>query len=120
MTDMLPFVSNIADLASSTAAGSVLVEGYASPGDGGEGVFTWSGSNLSTEVSNDYAHGIYVPPSSDTTGASGAWVRAFSGLADVRWFGAVADNSTDNTDALNHMIEALNAGLISSMFFQNV
>jgi hypothetical protein len=29
-----------------------------------------------------------VPPSTDTTGASGAWVRKYSGSADIRWFGA--------------------------------
>lgn len=73
---------------------------------GREGTFVWNSSNLSSFVTADTQKGIYVAPASDTTGASGAWVRKFSGSIDIRWFGAVADctaigTGTDNAPAIN-------------------
>src|SRR4051794_30645902 len=56
---------------------------------GREGDFVWDGSNLSARVSADSSQGIYVAPSSDLTGTSGAWVRKFAGQHNVLWFGAV-------------------------------
>lgn len=65
---------------------------------GREGVFVWSSANNATNVTNDPNQGVYVPPSSDTTGASGCWVRKFNGFHDVKWFGAKGDsNSTGST-----------------------
>lgn len=58
---------------------------------GREGNFEFDSSNLSAKVAADPAQGVYVAPSSQPTGASGAWVRKFSGAANVRWFGAVGD-----------------------------
>lgn len=66
---------------------------------GREGAFVFNSSNLSAQVTADTAQGIYVAPSSDTTGASGAWVRKFSGAANAKWFGAALDGSTDDTTA---------------------
>jgi hypothetical protein len=40
-----------------------------------EGIFVFSAANLSSSVSADPGQWEYVAPSSDTTGASGAWVR---------------------------------------------
>jgi hypothetical protein len=72
--------------------------------EGREGVFNWRGGDLSTFVSADTQEGIYVAPSSDATGASGAWVRQHDGVLRPEWFGALAitDWSTpeDSTDAL--------------------
>lgn len=64
---------------------------------GREGIFKWSSSNHSTEVTADPQQGVYVAPTSDTTGASGAWVRVMEspGLYNIEWFGAstsLADN----------------------------
>jgi hypothetical protein len=73
---------------------------------GREGHFVFSTSNLSTQVTADTAQGIYVAPASDTTGASGAWVRKFTGPLDVKWFGAVADDTTDCLAAFNAAIAA--------------
>jgi hypothetical protein len=55
------------------------------------GTFNWNSANLSTQVTNDPGQGIYVAPASAPTGASGAWVRQYSGRADITWFGAVGD-----------------------------
>lgn len=57
---------------------------------GREGTFLWNGANLSTQVTADAEQGIYVPPASDTTGASGSWARVISDSIDPRAFGAVA------------------------------
>jgi hypothetical protein len=45
---------------------------------GRSGMFAWNGSNLATEVTADTAQGNYVAPTSDITGANGAWVRAIT------------------------------------------
>lgn len=78
----------------STATPAYLAEA------GREGEFVFDASDLSAEVAADTQEGIYVAPSSDATGASGAWVRKFSGPADVRWFGAQANNATNDAVAL--------------------
>jgi hypothetical protein len=71
----------------------------ADPKLGGE--FVFSTANLSAKVAIDTLQGIYVAPTSDTTGASGAWVRKFDGLASWGWFGLAADGVTDDTTVLN-------------------
>ena len=42
------------------------------------------------------SQGIYVPPASDPSGATGAWVRTYVGSVNVRWFGAAGDGTTDD------------------------
>lgn len=61
---------------------------------GREGQFVWSSANLATKVTADPQQGIYVAPASAPTGASGAWVRKFSGELNVKWFGATGDGTT--------------------------
>lgn len=73
--------------------------------DGRMGGFTWNAGDLSAEVTADPQQGIYVPPASDTTGASGCWVRDWDDVnGRPEWFGA-AVNSTgaaaDNVTALH-------------------
>jgi hypothetical protein len=77
---------------------------------GREGLFIFDSANLTARVSADSAQGIYVAPSSSPSGASGAWVRKYSGPLDIRWFGGVANstalsggvfNGTDNSAAVN-------------------
>jgi hypothetical protein len=79
---------------------------------GREGAFVWSSSNLSTLVTADTQQGIYVAPSSDTSGASGAWVRKFTGDVNPEWFGIVRGdasgaNGTANSAAFQNMLTAL-------------
>jgi len=79
--------------------------GYSSASDGGGGVFRWDSSDLSTEVAADLQNGIYVPPNSDTTGATGAWVRHDLREIDFRWFGAVGDGVADDSVALQAAVD---------------
>ena len=72
---------------------------------GREGTFVFDSSNFVTKfgaplTTIDPLQGIYVPPSSDTTGASGAWVRAGLGSITISdyMFGAV--DGADNADAI--------------------
>jgi hypothetical protein len=60
--------------------------------DGAQGQFVFYEDDLTDAVSADLRQGVYIPPESDTTGASGAWVRQFDGVLNVDWFGAVADD----------------------------
>lgn len=66
------------------------------------GLFVWDSSDLSTEVAADTQEGIYV---SSGDGSSGAWVRYVDKRYDPRWFGAVGDNSTVNTDAIQGVVD---------------
>jgi hypothetical protein len=56
---------------------------------GREGVFVRNLSDLSTQVTADTGQGDYVPPTADTTGASGAWqrVRKFGDLFKTSEYG---------------------------------
>lgn len=78
---------------------------------GRAGIFVFDSSNLATQVAADVAQGIYVPPSTDTTGASGAWVRKFDGPLWVNWFGLVeGDNSANaagNTTNFTRLLATL-------------
>ena len=71
---------------------------------GRRGEFVWQSGDLSAYVTNDPGQGVYVPPASAPSGASGAWVRLRQyRFYDVEWFGA-STGSTDNTQAVQRAI----------------
>ena len=87
---------------------------------GREGLFVFDASNLSSKVTADTAQGVYVAPTSAPTGASGAWVRKFSGPLDFHWFGAYGNynpvtpgtlgvNFNDDRPAFMAMLSYLNS-----------
>ena len=72
---------------------------------GKSGSFYYDSTNLSAMVTADPLKGVYVPPASDPTGATGAWVRQygqavlFDGIK-IDWFGAGPDDpSVDSAPA---------------------
>lgn len=67
---------------------------------GREGMFVFDSSNLSAKVTADPNQGVYVAPSATPSGASGAWVRKFSGPLNVKWFGATGDGTTNDSAAI--------------------
>lgn len=55
---------------------------------GREGVFKWSPADLSAAVPLDPYQGLYVPPTSAPSGASGAWVRqVLERRYELSWWG---------------------------------
>ena len=64
------------------------------------GGFIWSPSDRSSEVSADPLRGIFIPPTSDLTGASGAWMRQYS-----MWDGVSADWFGDGDGAIQAAID---------------
>lgn len=66
---------------------------------GRAGSFVWDSSDRSTAVSSDPLQGVFVPPSSDTSGASGAWIRQDPVLTP-EMYGASGDGVTDDSSAL--------------------
>lgn len=67
---------------------------------GRDGLFVFDSSDLSAKVTLDTRQGIYIAPSSASTGASGAWVRKYTGPIDIRWFGAVPGTTSDQKAAI--------------------
>jgi hypothetical protein len=97
-------VSNYAELTALTAANGRINEGvYAvvgrlTAGDGGEGVWRYSSSSVVA------ANGGTVLAANDGVGR---YLRIFDGANfDVRWFGVIADDATNNTSALNSAFAA--------------
>lgn len=74
---------------------------------GREGEFVWDSANNSANVTRDPNQGLYIPPTSDATGASGAWVRKFGNSVNVKWFGAAGDGTTNDYAAFAAAIDAL-------------
>lgn len=93
-------VANLATLEALTAGSynSVFMLGRTAVGDAGGGLFAWVSGNQSANVSADPAQAFWVAPSSDATGASGAWKRIYEGMPDVRWFGITCDGTDETTE----------------------
>jgi len=97
----LTFASSVITLrATPGIQGAVAVlSGYAAPGDGGGGVFTWS----STAGKDD--GGTILNAAGYGTTAAG-WRRIHDGMIDVKWFGAKGDGITEDQDAIERAIAA--------------
>ena len=91
-------------------AGKDVATGRAFLAEGGRtGTFVFDPSNLSAMVSADPNQGMFVAPASDPSGASGAWVRKFSGPVNVKWFGATGDGATNDGAAFAAALALLKA-----------
>lgn len=77
-----------------------IVDGYHTAGDGGGGTFHWNAT--ATEPDDN---GLTFKPAS--LSGAGRWKRLFDeGSLNVRWFGAHGDNSHDDTDVVQKLIES--------------
>jgi len=109
MTNVISYDTLALLKAATPLSGTVYMNSRSAAGDNGGGFFAWMGGNQSVHVTADPQNGIWVPPNSDTTGASGAWKRCFDGAANVDWWGATGDGSTNDTTAIAAAVSALGA-----------
>ena len=72
------------------------------------GMWAWNSDNLNLAVSKDPLQTIFLPPASDPTGASGAWVREFSGAVQMVWGGFDWTGASDQTNRLSQFFETFN------------
>jgi hypothetical protein len=76
---------------------------------GREGEFVLNTSDLTAQVTEDPMQSTYVAVATDTTGASGAWVRQAPGpFLKPEWFGAVGGLSVDDGPAFQGLSNAVN------------
>jgi hypothetical protein len=98
-------ITGLASVASRTelAARPVIAGSQVALSEAGRsGAFVFDASTAMAErVAADPLQGVYVPPQSDISGASGAWVRQIDGPLNVRWFGARSDFVTNALPAFN-------------------
>lgn len=78
--------------ASLPAGVSASTQEYSAGIEGG-GDFIFYAGDYSTLVAVDIYGGVYVPPSSDLTGASGVFVRQFQEVLNAKWFGMAGDGT---------------------------
>jgi hypothetical protein len=98
-TQTVSTISDLKSLSTATPLGAFVL-GYASPGDGGGGLFYWdSGATEPDDGGTVIASGI---------SSGGRWKRVWSGSLNVRWFGARGDGVTDDYDALHRAVKAVN------------
>ncbi|MBS7540673.1 right-handed parallel beta-helix repeat-containing protein [Ancylobacter lacus] len=94
--------SSISDISGIAATNGMAVY-FSAPGR--EGAFVFSQVNLSAEVTSDPNQGVYIAPNADTSGASGAWVRAdIANGVRPEWYGAKGNGTSDDTTAFTNAI----------------
>ncbi|NTU49470.1 MAG: hypothetical protein HGA87_00995 [Desulfobulbaceae bacterium] len=93
-------------IAASADGQQASVSGRIAIGDGGGGLFYWDSSDLSAEVTIDTLSGIYVAPTTDLTGASGAWIRVHNSIS-TSYYGPVANGIADDTLPLQAAIDCV-------------
>lgn len=93
-------VAALAAITPSAGAGAWLLGQY------DFGLFVFSSADLSAEVALDTDKGIYVAPSSDTSGASGAWVRRVTDWTyDLDWW--LRGDDTLVQDTINRALKVI-------------
>lgn len=68
--------------------------------NGREGIFEWNAGDFSAQIAADTQEGLYIKADA-VSATSGAWVRVFDGAIRPKWFGAVADGTTDDSAAIS-------------------
>lgn len=73
------------------------------------GTFAYKTGNFTAKIAADPRRAVYISAQGDPTGAVGAWVRIGVEKYDVRWFGAIGDGVSDDTEALQDALNTCNA-----------
>lgn len=93
-----------AALALAGNAATALDDAYLTPGDIA-GKFVFTAHDMAAALAGipeavRAVQTVIIPPQSDPSGASGAWVRVIDGPADVCWFGADRTGDVDSAPAI--------------------
>jgi hypothetical protein len=96
-SDVVDSIATLKNTEQPPASGSkeVLVEGYATPADGGGGIFIWVANSTSAD------DGGTIIQSTVSGAPPGRWQRMHDGRLNVKWFGAKGDGSTNDAAAIN-------------------
>lgn len=101
-------LAELAALVGDDSEDTVVMLGRTAAGDGGGGTFRWVTGDQSANVTADPGQGIWVAPTSASTGASGAWRRLFDGVVDAAFYGfATTATASANTTAINYCLSYL-------------
>jgi hypothetical protein len=99
--DSVPSVATVTALKALDTSSDTIAYLTAS---GREGVWNWRSGDYSTEITADTNNGIYAKADAIAS-TVGAWVRAYDGAADVLWFGATGDGTTDDASAIQAAVD---------------
>lgn len=80
---------------------------------GRAGAFEFRSGDYSASITADTLEGLYIK-ADDTASSAGAWVRVYTGAANVKWFGAKGDNSAADLPSLQAATD-----LVQSVFIPN-
>jgi hypothetical protein len=103
-------IAELRGLRPGDSARCITVLGYLDPGDGGGGTFYWDNAN----VEGDDRGTIIAPSSASNPPPPGRWKRLWSGVLNVKWFGArgnwdeARQTGTDDYEALQAAAAAIN------------
>lgn len=100
----IPAYASKADIAAlPTSGGHIILRE-----SGCEGVFAWTPGDLSAKVPADPLQGLYIAPSSEPTGVSGAWVRVVPDNKYLgEWWGLGTYAGTSGETILNPILATL-------------
>ena len=111
-------VSDLKGLSGTAPSDVAIASGYWKPGDGGGGIFSWDATSLQND--DLYFDAIAVRPFAIMPGQPGRWVRLGNsallqpgsspdarvvGTFSVKWFGALGDGTTDDTDRIQSAMD---------------
>lgn len=103
----------------------VLLTGRNATADGGGGEFVWRSGDKSIEVMGDEVNldqgdgGVYISPTTDKTGLSGAWERVHTDKKiNVLWYG-IPDGTTDYTKVSTAASKAAQGGILHFPYHEN-
>ncbi|NTG85874.1 hypothetical protein G6L15_06895 [Agrobacterium rhizogenes] len=83
---------------------------------GREGLFQWNTGDFSAQIAADSAQGLYVKATA-IAATAGSWARVRGNSIFPEWFGAVGDNTTNDTSSIQN---ALNVAPLAALFGQRV
>ena len=109
--DILDRVIRVTSIAAMEAYSAPVGYVFSLNAGGRSGDFDVVAGDFSSELAADTLSGIYVALADDTAANTKAAVRRNISRVNVSWFGAVGDNTADDTDAIEAALEFKNVFL---------